>query len=224
MCRDLAEVGRRAGATVNVWDLSDVPLEVCIERDSKRFEMVGSEVITGMHLRYLAGKTYPLPLPEESGKSGQPDGRYEPPPEAPLAIMVDIDGTLALHGTRSPFDETRVHEDRPNLAVIACVQALDAAGYKIIYCSGRTEGCRVATEAWLEKWVVSLLPGTKPWEALHMRPIGDVRKDALVKREIFDREIREQFNVLAVLDDRQQVVDAWRELGLTVFQVAPGDF
>jgi hypothetical protein len=28
----------------------------------------------------------------------------------------------------------------------------------------------------------------------------------------------------AVFDDRRQVVDAWRALGLTVFQVAPGDF
>ena len=33
-----------------------------------------------------------------------------------------------------------------------------------------------------------------------------------------------KYNVHFVLDDRQQVVDMWRSLGLTVFQVAEGDF
>ncbi|MDJ0647343.1 MAG: hypothetical protein QNJ60_01435 [Xenococcaceae cyanobacterium MO_188.B19] len=32
------------------------------------------------------------------------------------------------------------------------------------------------------------------------------------------------FRCLFILDDRQQVVDMWRSLGLTVFQVAEGDF
>jgi hypothetical protein len=45
-----------------------------------------------------------------------------------------------------------------------------------------------------------------------------------VKLEIFDREIRHKYNVVAVFDDRRQVVEAWRSLGLSVFQVAPGDF
>jgi len=57
-----------------------------------------------------------------------------------------------------------------------------------------------------------------------MRPTGDNRKDAIVKREIFDREIRDRYRILFVLDDRNQVVDMWRELGLTCLQVAPGDF
>ncbi len=57
-----------------------------------------------------------------------------------------------------------------------------------------------------------------------MRQEGDTRKDVLVKQEIYEREIKGRYNVLFVLDDRQQVVDGWRALGLTVFQVAPGDF
>ena len=31
-------------------------------------------------------------------------------------------------------------------------------------------------------------------------------------------------DIFMVVDDRQKVVDMWRDLGLTVFQVAPGDF
>jgi len=53
---------------------------------------------------------------------------------------------------------------------------------------------------------------------------GDGRKDAVVKREIFDREIRDNWRIVGVFDDRQQVVRMWRALGLTVFQVAEGDF
>ncbi len=63
-----------------------------------------------------------------------------------------------------------------------------------------------------------------PYSALYMRPEGDTRKDVLIKQEIYEREVKGKYNVLFVLNDRQQVVDSWRALGLTVSQVAPGDF
>jgi len=46
----------------------------------------------------------------------------------------------------------------------------------------------------------------------------------VVKAEIFDREIRGNWNVEGVFDDRKSVVQFWRSLGLTCFQVADGDF
>jgi hypothetical protein len=46
----------------------------------------------------------------------------------------------------------------------------------------------------------------------------------VVKLEIFDREIRERYYVVGVFDDRNKVVSMWRSLGLTVYQVADGDF
>jgi len=131
---------------------------------------------------------------------------------------VDIDGTVALMAGRSPYDETRVHQDRPNEAVIAAVQAMHAAGHAVIFCSGRTDGCRAATEKWLAEHVAV------PYEALYMRRSGDTRKDSVVKVELFDQHIRNRWRVVAVFDDRKQVVEAWRGLGLTVFQVAPGEF
>jgi len=121
-------------------------------------------------------------------------------------------------GNRSPYDWHRVGEDLPNPAVITAVRAMHAAGNAIIFCSGRDAECRAETEAWLELYV------GVPYEALFMRPEGDGRKDAVVKREIFDREIRDNWRIVGVFDDRQQVVRMWRALGLTVFQVAEGDF
>ena len=57
-----------------------------------------------------------------------------------------------------------------------------------------------------------------------MRTLGDMRKDSIVKQELYEQNILGKFNVSFILDDRQQVVDMWRSLGLTVFQVAEGDF
>lgn len=57
-----------------------------------------------------------------------------------------------------------------------------------------------------------------------MRPENDYRKDTIIKREIYEKEILNKFNVLFVLDDRDCVVEQWRDMGLTCLQVAEGDF
>jgi hypothetical protein len=59
---------------------------------------------------------------------------------------------------------------------------------------------------------------------LYMRKTEDKRKDSVVKREIYENEILPNYYVEFVLDDRQQVVDALRDMGLQVWQVARGDF
>ncbi len=87
-----------------------------------------------------------------------------------------------------------------------------------MFCSGRTEACRDNTETWLMNNV------TTHYAALHMRATGDMRKDAVVKQELFNTHIRDHYDVRYVIDDRNQVVAMWRELGLTVLQVADGDF
>ncbi|MCP2325147.1 putative kinase [Hamadaea flava] len=211
--RELAELGMACGAAVVIEDFTGVPLEVCIERDAARPDPVGAEVIRSMHARYLAGKRAPLDLPV-----APPTAVYEPPADRPSAILVDLDGTVALMGDRSPYDVTRVHLDRPNEPVIAAVRAMHAAGHTIVYCSGRTDDGRALTETWLAEHV------GVPHAGLYMRAFGDARKDSVVKRELFERHIRTEFRVIAVFDDRNQVVRMWREVGLTVFQVAEGNF
>jgi predicted kinase len=216
--RDLVELARAAGATVVVQDFTGVPVEECIARDAGRpdGERVGADVIRDMWQRYLAGRRLPLPVPDPD--PGAAPKHYEPPPGRPEAFLVDIDGTVAVMDGRSPYDESRVHEDRPNEPVIRVVRALHAAGYRIVFCSGRTDACREDTAAWLVDHV------GVPYDALHMRKAGDQRKDSVVKAEIFDNHIRHEYRVVGVLDDRMQVVRMWRGLGLTVLQVAEGDF
>ncbi len=215
--RELAELAAKCGAEFVVRDFTDVAVEECVRRDAGRdpAAQVGEEVIRNMWLRYLAGKALPLPVPDVRPEAV---AQYSPPVGVPDAVLVDIDGTVALMNGRSPYDMTRVAEARPNPAVIIAVRAMHAAGHRIVYCSGRTDDCRDTTLAWLDRHV------GVPFDALHMRATGDQRRDSVVKTEIFDREIRSQYRVIAVFDDRAQVVRAWRGLGLTVFQVADGDF
>jgi hypothetical protein len=132
--------------------------------------------------------------------------------------MVDLDGTMCLLNGRSPYDETCVRQDRPNPAVLRTVWAMHHAGYLVVFMSGRSEGCRADTEDWLREHYQFI------YEGLFMRASGDTRRDAVVKSELFDLHVRDRFNVVAVFDDRDQVVAMWRSMGLTVFQVAPGAF
>lgn len=219
--RDLRRLATLARAEFEVIDLTDMALDVCLARNALRDPpaRVPEDRIRDMHARYVAGKPHPLPIAEEPDDA-QALKPYVAPVGAPKAILVDIDGTTALMAGRSPYDETRVAEDRPNVPVIAAVEAMHAAGYSVVFVSGRTEACRLATATWLR----THLPKVGVHAALHMRPEGDMRKDAVVKAEIFDREIRDNYDVVAVFDDRRQVVDMWRSLGLTVLQVAPGEF
>lgn len=142
------------------------------------------------------------------------------------AVIVDIDGTVALRGTdadaRGPFDWDRVHEDTPNQPVIHLVKTFMALGYVIIFVSGRDAVCSMATLMWLD--ALHIGPQGDD-DALFMRNKDDNRHDTEVKREIYERDIAPRYDVHYVLDDRNSVVKMWREeLGLTVLQVAEGDF
>jgi len=216
--RALMETAERSGAAVVIADqFLAVPVDECVRRDAERapqYASVGESVIRGMHQRYLAGRstlTVPVLTPPVAAEL------YVPSPDTPAAVLVDIDGTLALMNGRSPYDWSRVGEDALNVPVALAVEAFAAQGHTIVVMSGRDGSCRAATEAWLAKNGI-------PYDELHMRAAGDTRRDSVVKLELFDAHVRHRFTVLCVLDDRDQVVRAWRSIGLTCLQVAEGNF
>jgi len=231
--RAWAEVAARAGARFAVHELTDVPLEVCLARDAARAaageRSVGEGVIRDLHARFVAhGPLPPVPAPDipvqdVPARADRPavdrpmPGTYVPDPALPPAWIVDVDGTLALMARRSPYAWHRVGEDAPNPPVVELVRALRGAGNAVVVVSGRDGVARAATLAWLDRHEI-------PHDVLLLRARGDTRRDSVVKREIFDRSIRHVWQVRGVLDDRDQVVRMWRDLGLTCAQVAPGDF
>lgn len=201
-------------ATVT-YQIFDVPLETAIERDSKRERSVGSNVIKLQYQDYLKlldsfnfAVTQPVPK------------RYIAPIldiTKEVAIIVDIDGTLAhTSGKRSPYDYTKVDVDLPDVAVRRLVNTL-AIHNNIIVVSGREDSCREMTEKWL-------LDNNVMYHKLHMRKTGDGRKDSIIKEEIFWEYIEPKYNVIAVIDDRDQVVEMWRNLGLKTLQCEYGNF
>jgi len=176
-----------------------VPVEMCILNDLKRANSVGKDVIMDMYEKHVK-KTEPITQN----------------PDAPKAIIVDIDGTLAHMKGRSPYDWDRVGEDECDTIIKEIVNAYDNYGVVIVM-SGRDASCRAITEKWLND-------NNIVWDTLLMRDEGDMRKDSIVKRELFDTYIAGHYFIEYVLDDRQQVVDMWREMGLKCLQVAPGNF
>ncbi len=188
-------------ATIEIKDFTHVDVEMCIQRDSKRPNYVGERVIRQMYRDFLQPKPPVL----------------EFDPTLPTAIICDLDGTLALLNGRNPYDAARCEEDLVNEPVADILKTYFLAGYTILLASGRSEQHRPRTERWLEKHSIQ-------YNALYMRVEGDFRKDAIVKREIYEQHMRGRYTIKFVLDDRNQVVELWRSLGLTVLQVAEGDF
>jgi predicted kinase len=183
----------------------DVPLEVCLDRNRKRNSSVPDKVIIDMHNKYV--------LPKKE-KVVQSPGRTK-------AVIVDLDGTLALHN-RHAFAIEQCGADKPNIPVLNTIKALSQFGYKLIFLTGREDAFRPQTDKWLKE--VCDVDLFAPRYMLYMRPTGDNRKDSLVKEEILRNEILPNYYVEFALDDRQQVVDHLREMGLPVFQVAPGNY
>jgi hypothetical protein len=141
---------------------------------------------------------------------------YIPNANLPECYIFDIDGTIAENVSRSPYEWLRVEEDKPHMDVIRILQELGEWS-SIILLSGRDAVCRKHTERWLNKHGVS-------YTALHMRPEGNNIKDSALKHDLFHEHVAPFYNVRGVFDDRQQVVDVWRKMGLRCYQVAPGDF
>jgi len=143
------------------------------------------------------------------------------------AIICDLDGTLALkHKDRDWYDSSTCDLDNINKPVqlvlnMAKFYNLGSLLFEIIFVSGRQEKDREPTQKFLEKYGFDEHP-------LFMRQTGDFRSDVDVKRELYQENIEDKYDILFVLDDRNSekypVVPMWRELGLTCFQVAEGNF
>lgn len=136
----------------------------------------------------------------------------------PKAVICDLDGTLALLQDRNPFDGKRCEYDQLNVPVANFIKNYKSLGFDILLVSGREERYKQQTLYFLERYDIT-------YDELILRKTKDYRKDAEVKLEIFNEQIKDKYYIEIVLDDRNQVVDLWRkQLQLPCFQVYYGDF
>lgn len=150
----------------------------------------------------------------------------------PLYIF-DLDGTLANIEHRRHFVEGDVKDwrtffaecgkDVPIRNVIGTMDRLMKAGADVWIFSGRSDECMWLTKKWLFSWTGLTYRDMET--CLVMRQAGDYRADDVLKQEMLDNMLPEDWErLVAVFDDRDRVVNMWRSNGITCFQVAPGNF
>lgn len=209
---------------------------VCVEesRDSKHdislneklFNVPWHELVKRNEKR--GNKSVPMPVLRDMYKKMKEhlgeQKVYEADESKLKAVIFDLDGTLADNSKRHAFDYKNLINDKPVDYLIEMANMYEKAGYFIICVSGRNSGTkddplcyRELTQKWLNKHNI-------PWDSLHMRKAEDFRKDDIVKEEIFWEKIAPHYNVAFAVDDRSQVVEMWRRIGVNCLQCNFGEF
>jgi len=133
-------------------------------------------------------------------------------------IVVDIDGTLAHMNGRSPYEWKKVGEDTVDPAIAYITTSLDhQSSVEIIIATGRDGSCLLETKDWLEDIGLGDC-------RIEIRQAGDMRPDWKVKEEFWNKLYDEGYNILAMIDDRLQVVRRARNLGYKVLNVDYNNF
>ena len=148
-------------------------------------------------------------------------------------IICDIDGTIAdlrhrLHYIQNPDGTKKAKpdwdsfhaacvDDKPFLDVMQVVNTLYRDDCALYFLSGRNDVVREQTVEWLKNHRFYL---DYSYTELFMRKAGDRRPDTVIKLEMMKELGFTPYDVLCIFDDRQCVVDMWRENGYRVMQVA----
>ena len=191
--------------------LADTSLDMALYRNATREDAVPESVIRRQWSRWVnIGEIHPThPFVDWSP--------YEPNHDLPIAVGVDLDGTLCLNETgMSPYDSAHYPLDTPNRPVQYVLEGLLRQQFTILALTGRDAQHRNSTQDWLNKHL--------PVHELHMRKAGDRRRDDVVKAEMFNEHVRGRYNFALMLDDRDRLVRMWRARGIQCFQTNWGSF
>ena len=146
-------------------------------------------------------------------------------------VIFDLDGTIADISVRRHLatkddgrmnwtifqDPKNIDLDVPNQKVVEMLDMIDNTDkYQIWILSGRSDVTKDVTIDWLSKHGIN-------YDHLIMRDQDNLYMPDNDLKQMWLDDIGVD-NVAMVFDDRQQVVDMWRQNGLTTFQVADGDF
>jgi predicted kinase len=185
-----------------------IDYETAVKRDKMRSNTVGIDVINRQWVQWLQ-------LPRD--KIGIP--LYQRDDTKPVAIVVDIDGTVANFKRhdhsfiRNPYDWDKVDRDAPIPEIIELVKMYHNNGRKIVFLSGRDAVSRELTVKWINQHIGI------PEFVLHMRTEGDMRKDRIIKDELFWGLVVPKYDVEFTVDDRKQMVRYWADIGVKLLNV-----
>lgn len=187
-----------------------VSIEEAIERDECRTKPVSKEVIE----RFAKFAELPKEIPVNPVFKDYENWKEE-------AIIIDLDGTLAFsYNRRWIYDWSKIYRDEINIPLAKIIYRLCTSSIqrtKIIIVSGREDKWIEESKEWIDNnlwW----------YDEIYFRKTGDKRNDAVVKEEIYRENIEKKYNILAVFDDRDRVIDMWRRIWLPTYQVYYGNF
>lgn len=206
-------VKARADIEIKTFDIS---LDEAIDRDNKRERSVGKDVIKKMYDNFMSLQdSFDFSYRKKEHRTYAEPENVD---KLPKAVIFDLDGTLAFNNNgRSFYNPAEFLTDEVSDVVKELLMFYKQYSYEIIIVSGRgMEGLEESKE-WLHNNEI-------PFDRILLRGFNDYRKDHIVKTEIYNNFIKDKFYVKAVYDDRDSVVDMWRELGLKCLQVERGDY
>lgn len=195
-------------AKVEIVDMTDVPVELCVMRDTERAKPVGGTVIKNMALRY--------------GLKTFPQGSV---------VLCDIDGTIAdtshrLHYVKSDDPDfkkdwkgffSQMHLDSVRKDVQKILIDHYNEGKTIIFLSARPDNYKDVTLKWLADNYLTFA------YTVIMRQANDKRPDTDTKRDMLDIYFPDKGVIHSIIDDRPSIVRLWQEMGLNVIDVGKGE-
>ena len=186
-----------------------IPLEECIRRDAARPNPIGEKVIRETWKRYkhfiqtTEVEKYVDNLRKYTGK--------------PKCIVIDMDSTMCFNTTKRPWFGDGAAEgmidDVPNTGMCDMIRKLQE-DFVIVVATGRDTTQEAVTKEWLAKQGINA-------DEFYFRTNKDYRKGVVVKKEQIEA-ILEKYDIVAIFDDCEPIVDMYREMGLTVLQPNKG--
>jgi FMN phosphatase YigB (HAD superfamily) len=141
-------------------------------------------------------------------------------------IVVDLDGTLCDSSHREHLAVNKEWDafhaagkiDEPHGDVLWLLRNLPP-DTTMIGLTGRNERYRLQTVEWLTNHDIF-------FDELLMRPDDDFTSDHILKPDMLGhwRERNPDASIICVLEDRDRVVENWRNLGYNCWQVRPGGY
>lgn len=159
--------------------------------------------------------------------------KYTPNPACTPAIICDLDGTLSHRALlkepyihyRSFYEYGKCDTDLVDPLVADVLVALYFHGYQIIFVSGRKNDCYQETVDFIKRAIgldreqYTLLMRDPEIDVHQERGVTMDDHDDNVKYRLFNENLRENTNIVGVIDDRKRVVALWEALGIRVMNV-----